>query len=46
MTPECKECKKPIKKGDTLIMIHKDCYHQVIENTKEYGIRIGMRVHK
>ena len=46
MKIKCKDCSRPIVSDEHVIILHEDCYTQIIEDTKETGIRIGMRVHK
>ncbi len=43
---ECEYCHKPVKDHDDVIVIHKECYTQLLEDIKECGIRIGIRIHK
>jgi len=46
MKIKCKDCSRPIVSDEHVIILHQDCYEQIIEDTKESGVKIGMRVHK
>ena len=46
----CRECNEPVKNSSKLEegvrVFHPKCYTEFLNKYKEYGIRIGMRVHK
>jgi len=51
MNFRCRECGEVIKiqtadKNNDIKVFHPECYTKFLVNYKEYGIRIGMRVHK
>jgi len=51
MNIRCRECNKEIKSSykldsDDVRIFHTKCYTKFLKEYKEYGIRIGMRVHK
>lgn len=48
-TINCRHCNEPIAitiKDPEVRIFHNLCYAEFLKNFKEYGIRIGMRVHK
>ena len=45
MKIKCKDCSRPIVSDEHIIILHEDCYEQIIEDTKESGVKIGMRIH-
>ena len=45
MKIKCKGCSRPIVSDEHVIILHQDCYEQIIEDTKESGVKIGMRIH-
>ena len=43
----CRECRELVDVEDCVSFHHsKGCYEKFLESYKEYGIRIGMRIHK
>lgn len=50
MNIRCRECDKEIENTDALDhdevrVLHTKCYTKMLQSFKDYGIRIGMRVH-